>query len=521
MGGEPSSALLSEGFLSYDFDLSPLSRFYRGDEPSLLNAAGSPRSAAPRAKRYDRALVELLMMVVPVGTSWYWYKRESNAVDWELRWDQDSWRRKLITMDAVRFDANDFRTNAFLHPFATGMWYHVAGRTNDLGALESLFLSTLASGSWEYIIEFRELVSLNDMIATPVAGLPFGEVFYQYGEFFSRGSDRSVNALLSTLPGAPQRLHAWMDGEQLPEAREVDRFGFPTDVAHAFELSMGLGFSSTRGAPGEAADRAELGVRTEIITWEGYGRPGHVPWSPAAGTSTKLVARVVLGDRGSMLASAYAEASLVGLYAKAIERVGEGEGDRALHGTYVFAGLGTAYELTLRDIGAFRDKLGIVSVLGPVLDFTAYMGRLKIRATLDVYGDFAMITPYASRSFFEGLGGRATKAVLKHGGYYFGGGVTVLPEVALRYRWIDTGVEARLDYIGSIEGLDRREESIVEQARAVDRRVTYRVWLGAAFPEAAMKLAISREEALRDGWISVHYDRNVEALYLARVSFIF
>jgi hypothetical protein len=505
-GSPPTNALFT-----YEFDLSPQGR----SAPAHAQTSAVPPGARP--KQYIRAAVELFAMIGPFGTTWYWFNQDFNQSDWELQWDGKSWRRKIITFDAVRFDSNHFSTNALLHPFATGMWYHVAGRSNHLSMGEALLFSSAASAIWEYLVEFKELVSLNDIIVTPLAGLPFGEVFYQYGEMFSRGRRESLNGVLGLLFGVPQRFHALLDGTPIPKAPETDRFGFPNDVAHEFEVYTGAGLISTNDEEDEPRDRAEIGVRTEIITLRGYDRPGYVPWSVTSDNFTKLAARFVVSSGGVKHISVYAKASYGGVYWKAIDRGPA----RDLRGVSFFAGLGSAYEYSLRSARGFEDRLGIVSVLGPVVDFTARGGGLKVRAGLDVFGDFAMMTPYASKTFFEHVKGTQTKSVLQFDHYYYGGGVSVVPEISISYESLNAGVEARFDYIRSIEGLDRTEEHIVEKAPAADRRETYRVWLAYVFPQRAMRLSVSREEVFRSGWISIYSNADSVATYLTSLALIF
>src|SRR4051794_22170063 len=77
-----------------------------------------------------RALLETLA-VQTGGTVWYWQDLEFNSPDWDLRWDWPSWRWKLLSLDAVRFDQNQFGTNAGWHPTWGTVSYHI-GRGNGL-----------------------------------------------------------------------------------------------------------------------------------------------------------------------------------------------------------------------------------------------------------------------------------------------------------------------------------------------------------------------------------------------------
>src|SRR4051812_22395041 len=83
-----------------------------------------------------RAVLEAALFLVG-NTAYYWWDKNLNAPDWELGWDRPSWRKKLVTFEAVRFDANQFSTNAGTHTEAGGLIYLI-GRGNGLGPGESL-----------------------------------------------------------------------------------------------------------------------------------------------------------------------------------------------------------------------------------------------------------------------------------------------------------------------------------------------------------------------------------------------
>src|SRR5205814_2529703 len=85
-----------------DLEAGPLS-----PAPSpLFRGPGSHRlvilSPYPPTKHRLRSSIEI---VGGLGVSlvWYWRSLDFNSKDWDLKWDAESWRRKL-NFDAVRFD---------------------------------------------------------------------------------------------------------------------------------------------------------------------------------------------------------------------------------------------------------------------------------------------------------------------------------------------------------------------------------------------------------------------------------
>lgn len=501
------------GFFTYEFDLG-----FRDRTSQLAFEDWISTRSKYRRKNYLRAGLELFIMAGPIGTTWYWANQDFNQVDWELRWDQESWKRKVITWDAVRFDTNLFETNAVGHTFQTGMWYHVFARTNRLNIFESLLFSFVTSSAWEYVSEFKELVSLNDLIMTPVAGMALGEVFFQYGEFFSRGHNKSVNRLLSPTVAAPQQFHAWLDRATIPRAGSVDRFGFPTDIAHQFEVSTGLGTSVVTGTEHNGSDgRIGFDVNTEIVTIPNYNQPVKVPWHFSLDNFTNASFRMLHGSNGIRLFYLLASMTLGGFFVQDISLEPSGR----LRGVNFFAGLGSAYEYSKRFVGDVEDRLAIVNLLGPVLDFTARRAGFYARAHLGAYGDFAMVGPYPVMKFLNELDGRRTKSVLEGNRYYYAAGITVVPELSLRFRGLETGLASHFDYFRSLEGRDRFEELIEVQGVAVDFRASHRVWIAYVFPQNSMRLMLSRESIFRDSAISTFKSQSVEDLHFVKLGLLF
>src|SRR5258705_5865054 len=56
-----------------------------------------------------------------LGAAWYWATADHQSVDWTY----PSWRSKLTSFDAVRFDTNPFATNAFGHTAQSVIGYAI------------------------------------------------------------------------------------------------------------------------------------------------------------------------------------------------------------------------------------------------------------------------------------------------------------------------------------------------------------------------------------------------------------
>ncbi len=75
------------------------------------------------------------------------------------------------------WDADDFTTNMWKHPFQGSIYFNTA-RSNGYGYWTSLLMASFGSLQWEYFMEI-EHPSINDFITTSLQGAIFGEVFYR------------------------------------------------------------------------------------------------------------------------------------------------------------------------------------------------------------------------------------------------------------------------------------------------------------------------------------------------------
>jgi len=164
-----------------------------GDDKKLQSTAKDPRKGdeGSNGKRYALVATETAVLM-GLGAAWYWNDLELQRPDWVLKWDRESWKMKLTSFDAVRFDTNAFHINAFGHSSQAVLAYH-AGRGNGLGLAGATALNTFYTFAWEYLIEFREYVSLNDLVINTISGPALGEPLWQIGDYFRSGKKTWYN----------------------------------------------------------------------------------------------------------------------------------------------------------------------------------------------------------------------------------------------------------------------------------------------------------------------------------------
>ena len=225
-----------------------------GDTPAL-------RYVVPAPKTYLRTALEE-MALLTAGLFQYFHTT-GNSVDWDLPYSWGSLSKKLDGQ-AISFDTNRYDTNWLTHP-AAGWLYYTAARGNRLDASESLFVTIAASTLWEFIGEYREQVSINDMIVTPMTGAVVGEATTQLAAWLDRGDD-TLGRVFAWLFGPIGKLHDVADGatpSRIPSQR-----GW-----HEFRLTLGAASTLQPGAPSAYLD-VTAALRTRIVRAPHYGEAG-------------------------------------------------------------------------------------------------------------------------------------------------------------------------------------------------------------------------------------------------------
>ena len=153
-------------------------------EPVETFAYTTPAEARPL-----RALLEL-GAVFTLGFAWY-ATSAPTVENWDPGYRWSTFRDKITGGD-VGLDANSFGTNFIGHPLG-GTGYYLAARSNRLGILQSFGFTIAGSLLWEVFGEVSEVVSTNDMIVTPLAGLSIGEATIQLASHFDRSEPAAGN----------------------------------------------------------------------------------------------------------------------------------------------------------------------------------------------------------------------------------------------------------------------------------------------------------------------------------------
>ncbi len=458
------------------------------DQPAAATtepAAAVTGAPAPPPRRYARATLET-MGATSIGTLWYWANTDLNQVDWELTWDWPSWRRKLLTLDAIRFDSNGFVFNSIRHPMAGTVFYQI-GRANGFGPAGSLVFNLAGTLFWEYIVEFKELVSLNDLFVNTSTGVSIGEPFIQMGRYLhvhgESWPERALAYVLSPFEG----LHGW-EGRRWWQAREP---------WHRLRFSAGLRAASF----GDAGSRGEglLGMDLELVTQPGYGRPGEGDRAVAFGSWNRITLRGAFsqGAPGTPIVGSYlrTRTTMFGRYTRRFDAAGEGWG--------FLAGAGTAFHYETRRIGEELEQLALAHLAGPQLELAVQRDDFTVRWELAGYSDFALVQAHALGPNNPLDPSPPFPSPMRPHGYYYAFGIT--GETRLRVetsRW-DLELELRGHQFWSIDRWKRTDEGTPDPEDVVDQRLIGRAGFDFHVGEGLGIAAVVEGTGRRGTWESI------------------
>ena len=151
---------------------------------------------SPTNKSYKRASIELGVLL-GIGATGYALSHNAMKEDWDFKNDSvDDYMNRFFTDDQMKYDDNTVGMN-WGHAYA-GVLYYSTARNNGLNSMESFLASLAGSTIWEYLIEWKEVVSINDQILTSTGGIVIGEALYQISNML-KGKGGLTSKVMSTI----------------------------------------------------------------------------------------------------------------------------------------------------------------------------------------------------------------------------------------------------------------------------------------------------------------------------------
>lgn len=398
--------------------------------PEETFAYTTPASAKPL-----RALLEL-GAVFTFGFAWY-ATTAPNVKNWDPGYRWGTFRDKLTGHDLAT-DLNSFGTNFIGHPLG-GTGYYLAARSNRFTILQSFGVAVAGSLLWEMFGEVSEVVSVNDMIVTPLAGLSIGEATIQLAAHFDRSAASGTHRVLGAIFGPLKTLNDNLDGlkpQRVPA-------GFEGSEWHRFHLEAAGTFAHARASDtreGPWWPEARFTATSEIVHLPGYHRAGHDSRWFSDGNASRIHLTGTVGSAGLSDLGFETQVVLAGAYyrSRRNDEAGRPWGGNGL------VGLASGFQYLLhqyrRDEGRAMDRISSVQPLGVVFEQQGFLAGPRVSTALEAGPDFGAVTPVAVRGF---SGPRASlPPVQAQRGYYFAVGAHLRAKVAAEYGPLSLAGEA-------------------------------------------------------------------------------
>jgi hypothetical protein len=446
-----------------------------------------PESEVELAQAYDRLLarphprylVPALenLGAVTGGLVWYWLDRSRQVGDWDF----PSLKQRL-TFEAWRFDNNPFPINFAWHAY-DGSQYHLFARSNDLGLLASIGYGLGTSIAWEFGVEFREKVSINDVIVTTGAGTAIGEAVHWLGRYLeSAPSPRWWHPIARWTLATNRAAHNWLYGiDRLRAQTRADHLGLSSDIWHRFQLATGVVSAQMSGdlPPNSTGSRRptllRLSATSDLAGIPGYLTAPELARGFASGNVSSARFHVELGDEEIGLDFA-ADVLLLGYHRQRF--------DEESVGSATTIGLDLGYRYRRELLGPFVERLSQTHLPGLALDHHirrgAWWARARVRASYDFAGIHA-------RAYDEWRAQQPSdiveKTILRRHGYYYGWGPSARAELEVTGSNLSVGGSIALAKYASQDGYDRSQELVTVDVPADDSMIDTAAWLRIGSPD--------------------------------------
>ncbi|MCG9697302.1 DUF3943 domain-containing protein [Shewanella sp. Isolate11] len=437
----------------------------RQSDFDLANFSGDASgSSATTQKNWWGATAELSILMV-MGELLYKVGEDSMEVDqdYELSGNEAKyfWNR-LTDEEYWKYDDNDIGMN-WGHAYA-GALYYQAFRNNGFNYYESSLGTLFSSTFWEVVAEYKEVVSINDQIVTTWGGMVLGEGLFQFSEMLAT-KDGWIPTTLSWAFNPGQMVFGWFD------AASPARFN-RSKVKDEFNLYTGVRYSDKQQAD-VTSTMMTFGMEASVDS-----RAGHYDNFSSTPTWVEMQMETGISQEGVEDWQMTTQL-LLGGYA------GQQQSHSALadawsHSFYI--GPSTGMEYTSIGLEEDEDFYAVVNLLGLSLGGEWANQDLKFSVRSDIFGDFAMVKPFATKDYHaQGLHFWGTKSVLWEGEYGYTWGHTFNLSAEASYRNLALGFKIKSQRWDSIDGKNRERQPgwnpNVRDVDFKDARDRYQVYL--------------------------------------------
>ncbi|MBA2544872.1 MAG: DUF3943 domain-containing protein [Deltaproteobacteria bacterium] len=447
------------------------------------------------------------MALLGVGVIEYWIDRKRAVTNFDYPSLLDR-----LTFEAWRFDNNGFQINFIGHSL-NGMSFHMLARANGMSLPGSVLVAFATSMTWEFGWEFREKISINDVMFTTATGTTLGEFVHWMGRYFESAPDpRPWHRFARWTLGLPDALHGAIDNrKRLRAGTPPDALGLSSDIWHRFELSAGLVQAQPSGdAAIVTPDRVvapDLRVSAEFVALPGFLRAGYRGRTFGDGNVTSLRFGLAVAP-DVVVVNLESDTFLAGRLTQSIDTRG---------GSATLIGIDLGYRFRHERFGGFTERLGQLHF--PGLGIDQYVlgagGAVWLRARVRFNADFAGVHAAAYPAYQAAHASEVDKTILRKQGYYFAWGASTRLDLEVHTRHVAAGIAFRYGRYDSQEGLDRNQEEVTDDVDAHDSTRDAEAWLRIAPMAGRLYLEARASDLEREGRVG----DQVSNQNLRRISF--
>ncbi|HLP60158.1 MAG TPA: DUF3943 domain-containing protein [Candidatus Deferrimicrobium sp.] len=456
------------------------------------------------------------------ATSSYWIRQDVMKEDWEYHFTWEDQKKRIFLLDGFRMDSNSYAFN-WTHSLAGGIYYNYA-RTNRFNKSGSLLYTIACSFLWESLVEFREVISINDMIATPLGGIGFGEATFQLGRLFRSQRPTFFNKIARLASNPIMSINEWLDRKKYKNQFAFQKGQFWNDC----RLVAGPRFDTISGQ--STHNFMQLGLETQVFNLPDYGEQGSSSLYLKDTLYSEYNMSITFSDKGMHQFDFFAKPVLFGYFSQKIQ------GSSASHdrrGYSLFIGAACGFDVMSLEpkselpanstVPDKEDKHCIINLLGPAFDLSIYRDKLKIRFSADAYPDFALIHSHVYKKYAQLHEVGTTKSTLWEHGYYYALGLTLSSQLQIEYANLELKGAVKFHYYDSIEGMDRFQSDITPGSDfdLKDQRITYRFSLGYHIPKTPLRLTAGLEKIDRWGKLEDFAQSSSEKRSFMQIQYLF
>lgn len=369
----------------------------------------------------------------------YWLKYASYIEDWQYHFNWHDQSRRWFTPQAWRFDSNAVSLN-WTHALAGCIYYNIA-RTSGLTQKNAFLFTLAASAYWEYLVEWREVISVNDMIFTPVGGYITGEMWY-----------RMTRAMQNRFKSGARLLNPGLILNPSKRLGDQDK-GREWLLKGDFTLNLGTEHRSTLSASRpiqtlayqcliKAGDHPDPFGQLRIQTTFSEGALSEFDISCVVPHSLMAYS----SQRPPLLTFNWASAFSI------YQRTPVAAYDSADYQIHV------SPEEMLDIPRNYQDKWASVHMLGPQVHHHLTRGPFCMNSSLSLFADFSLVNALALNEYSRAHDLHTMTSTTFAYGYYYGVGFSAMLNSSLRYHNLNLTTALGYRRAWSINALDRFRE---------------------------------------------------------------